>query len=292
MALGFHVGKMAGKGIHEGLAWSLKNTRDEHEMDMRSAQIFVLNPRNGKDLLTDEDAVEVKKLVDATKLRLIVHGCYIAHPFGEKAAQALHLIKKELAWCNSIGAEGFVIHLPRRDADQIASLYPHLLAHRGATKIFLEIESMKATDHTYETPEKLRNLYAKLLPIDPDVGLCVDTAHMWSSGVDDREYAPVKSWIDAVEAIGIRHIMFHLNDSNRQRGSGQDNHHRLTHGFIWREFNMDTGTRDIRESGLAAFLEWIVRRDMVVILERDEAGIDLDFNVLRRMGYFQLEKKP
>lgn len=288
MSLGFHVCK--GETFAKSLADTIGTVRKEYSMNIQSAQIFVVNPRSAKDLITDDDAKMIKKLTD-DGLRLIAHGCYIAHPFGEKSAQSIHIIRRELAQCNKIGAEGFVVHLPRRSADRIEEIYPQLYAARGSTKIYLEIESMKASEHTYETPAKLEVLFKKLMKIDPDVGLCIDSAHLWSSGVDNREYSAVKEWTSAVDAIGIRHKMFHLNDSNRLRGSGQDNHHRLTHGNIWREFNMDTGKRDIRESGLSAYLEWIVRENMPVILERDEEGLEMDFSVLKRMGYFSIEDK-
>lgn len=289
MSLGFHVSKMKKTRKSPGtMAYSITTQMDEVKkfgVDVQAVQIFVMGPRGYDINITDEDAVEIKKLSDAG-LKIVVHGSYLNHPFGDKTVQALHFIKMELDMCNRIGAHGFVIHLPRKSADRIAEVYPQIAAMRGGVIVYLEIESMKATEDTYETSEKLRVLYEKLKPIDPDVGLCVDSAHKWSSGFNNTDYADVKRWTDEVDAIGIRNVMFHLNDSNRAFASGMDNHHRLTHGNIWRDFNRSTGNRDVKTSGLQAYLEWIVRRGAVAILERDEDGIEVDCATLIHMGFF------
>ncbi len=289
MSIGFHVSKMKKTKTCPGtMAHSIASQVAEIGkcgVDIGAVQIFVMGPRGYTINITDEDAAEIKALSDSG-LKIIVHGSYLNHPFGDKSVQALHFIRQELEVSNKIGAYGFVIHLPRKPVERIAEVYPAIAAMRGAVKIFLEIESMKATEDTYETAVKLQKLYSKLLPIDGEVGLCVDSAHKWSSGFNNKEYVDVKRWTDAVDAIGIKNIAFHLNDSNRAFASGVDNHHRLTQGNIWRDFSPVGGIRNPRESGLQAYLEWIVRRDAVTILERDYDGLAADCATLTHMGFF------
>jgi len=286
MSLGFHVGRNGKGTLVDGLREAVENVPGKYGVDIKSAQIFVVNPRNAKDLFTEDEAASVKRYTSDHGTRLVVHGCYIAHPFGDKSANALHIIQRELEWSNRIGAEYFVIHLPRRPADRIAEVYPRLLEMRGNVKICLEIESMRPSADTYETPEKLETLYRKLMPIDPEVALAPDSAHLWSAGVDGSTYENVRRWTDAVDRIGVRNMLMHLNDSAKAFGCGLDNHASLTRGNIWRDYGID-GTRDIQRSGLQAFLEWNTLHDMPVILERDEAGLENDFGVLNRMGFFR-----
>lgn len=283
--LGYHVGRSGKSTLIDGLREAIETAPGRYGVEITSAQIFAVNPRSAKELFTPEEAEGVRRYVSDHAVRLVVHGCYIAHPFGDKSASALGIIRRELEWSNRVGAEYFVIHLPRRPAERIAEVYPKIAEMRGTVKICLEIESMRPTADTYETPEKLAQLYRRLLPIDPEVGLVTDSAHLWSAGVDDSAYDSVRRWTDAVDDIGVRNMVMHLNDSAKAFGCGLDNHAMLTRGKIWSAYG-DEGDRDIRTSGLQAFLEWNTRRGMPTILERDENGLANDFAVLRRMGFF------
>ena len=127
--------------------------------------------------------------------------------------------------------------------------------------------------------------FRKVREVDPELsefGLCVDTAHLWSCGVDIASREAAQTWLEELEAVSDvippGAVMFHLNDSLDDRGSGVDHHAPLLQGKIWGEY-----AEEPKESGLAAFVEYAVRHDTVAILERKPPSKLLD-------DYANLEK--
>lgn len=138
-------------------------------------------------------------------------------------------------------------------------------------RVYLETPSVKPQNSHYETPEKLARLFDLVRErADPDLrffGLCIDTAHIWASGVDISSREAAEDWLARLEAcsasIPPEAIMFHLNDNRNARGSGRDEHDPLFMGAIWGEYAQEPG-----KSGLAAFLEFANRHDIPTVLER------------------------
>jgi deoxyribonuclease-4 len=66
------------------------------------------------------------------------------------------------------------------------------------------------------------------------VGVCLDTAHLWGSGYDLSEPAPIDAFVDEVgREIGLERLaMLHLNDSKAKRGSRHDRHEHIGAGVI------------------------------------------------------------
>jgi len=274
--LGFHVMKEPKIPMAECIDRQVKTMRSKR-IDIRSVQIFVMGPKTFTANINDVEAADIRRTCEALGITLIVHGSYVNHPFGENEAKGIHFINEELRLASLCGARGVVIHLPRRPVARIVEVYSKIRRIPECV-LYLEIESMKASPDTYETSEKIRGLFTELMKIDPECGLCVDSAHKWSSGFDNRTYAAVQQWCAEVDAIGIRNVMMHLSDSNRAFASGMDNHASVTHGNIWREYRAA-----IAASGLQAYLEWIIRKNMMCILERNQDDLHHDFDVLRHL---------
>ena len=69
-----------------------------------------------------------------------------------------------------------------------------------------------------------------------NVGICVDTAHIW--GVGDYDLSKVegvkKMFSDFDKKIGMdKFILLHLNDSEVKMGAKKDRHARIGTGYIW-----------------------------------------------------------
>ena len=111
----------------------------------------------------------------------------------------------------------------------------------------------------------------------PHVGVCVDTAHLWTSGVDVRGAKSADAWLARL-AIAPERVMFHLNDSTRAKGRGPDGHAGLGRGRIWAPY---AGT-DMRDSGMASFIRYANARGQVGILERRPTGeLAGDYQIIR-----------
>jgi len=89
-----------------------------------------------------------------------------------------------------------------------------------------------------------------------DLGVCLDTQHLWASGVDYSSVEDADATIAALdEAVGIERLgCLHLNDSKVELGANKDRHE-----------NIGDGT--IGEGGLAALLSHPALDDVPAILE-------------------------
>ena len=294
MSLGFHIHK-EGRSFIEATEEELKRAK-QHGIDMKSFQIFAAGPRNSKINVTKEDAAYFKSLSEKG-YRIIVHGSYLDHPWGAKAAYAIHIIKSEFKVCEEMGAYGMIIHLPKEPVDSVVEVINNLVTFKPKNLIlYLEVGSINGGPNTYETPHKIKQLFDKLT--SDSVGFCVDTAHLWSSGVDISSRKKAQEWIDEFKKIGIKHVTIAINDQTTILGSGKDVHAPLTYGHMFGKYNPNDGSEPLSHSGIAAMLEWAVQDDIPVILERHDDrpkfhgkpeinNIDSDLMIIRSMGFFK-----
>jgi sugar phosphate isomerase/epimerase len=200
--------------------------------------------------------------------------------------EAARYIREEQRVCQEAGIEGLVVHLPKLPPDVV-------LRHAGAilepgapdVQLYLETPATRPAESLYETPAKLAALFRALRAALPDLaprfGLCVDTAHLSTSGVDLRSRAAAEAWLAALEAEAdaFPRVMLHLNDSLRPLGVGPDAHAPLAEGKMWEAYRSR-----LDESGLAAFVEWARRRGAPTILERKpREALRRDYLTLRKL---------
>jgi endonuclease IV len=253
---------------------------------MGAAALFLGPKMQRRVTLTDGEAADLRALARAGGggLRLVAHGSYAAPPFGgdpDAAAQ----VRRELAACQRAGAEGLVIHLPKAPLEDVLRFLPRLATVDAPdVRLFLETPAVVPPHAHYATPGGIGALFAgvraRLDPTDRLFGLCVDTAHVWTGGVDLSSREAAAAWLGELEALegGLPPTMLHLNDSARPRGRGPDTHEALARGEIWGGFAGRLG-----ESGLAPFVDFARRRGAVAILER-RGDVVPDYRVLAALG--------
>jgi endonuclease IV len=233
-------------------------------------QIYVSGPQNYAPTVTRE---EIAAMADMDMV-LVIHGAYVDNPWRVENSPSIENIKYEAKVAAKIGATGVIVHLGKGAFDD-AILENTLRALAGVTcRIWFEINAAKPAAHTFETPAKLAALFDRILAIRPrGVGLCIDSAHVWSCGVDLSDGATAAEWCDRVQQVcAARSIpmMIHLNDSDAARGSGVDRHAALLGGNIW------SGRRDV----FRRFVLWCKSHCELIIIERDEDGIEGDLATL------------
>jgi endonuclease IV len=257
----------------------------EVDFDARAFQIFIAGPRNRTVTLRDEEADELRAYLDRTKTVAVAHGTYADYPWSG-APYLAKFIRLELELCARAGISGLVIHLGKPPIETVMKYLPRLVSPQRDTLVFLEVPHVKPEDSHYETPEKLAELFVAVRRLDPALcrfGLCIDTAHLWSCGVDLRSFEDAEAWIRRLEAVADvippDRIMLHLNDSHSERGSGLDRHAPLLGGKLWAAY-----ADRPQHSGLAAFVDYAVRHNTIAILERKpiEALLD-DYAALERL---------
>lgn len=305
MSVGNHVGK-DGVGYSESIKNSISRAAG-CKVKMKCAQIFIIGPQNSKENIQDEDIAQLSAITE-TGFQIFVHSSYLSNPWGAKPAFGVHLIRRELELADKFKSAGVVIHLANKPPETIAEMLPKLLEHNPKTRLYLEIDSYKATEGTYETPKKISQLFNQISSLCPQVkskiGICIDTAHLWAAGTDISSYNSAKSYINAMLTVcGYDEdmepedkvpIMVHLNDQIWSIGSGRDKHAPLAFGTIWGIYNNDLS--NLKESGLYAFVELMLAHpDISFILERKEDSpkindrplidnIISDYMILNKLG--------
>jgi endonuclease IV len=157
-------------------------------------------------------------------------------------------------------------------------------------RVLLETPAVAPAEAHYSTPDGIAALFRQLRDeVDPRLerfGLCVDTAHLWCSGVDLAGYAAAEGWFERLERLAPllppEAVALHLNDSGRPLGVGPDRHAPLARGHIWGGYRAR-----LQESGLAAVLDYARRHGVPAILERSgppaesHAALLEDYRLLR-----------
>jgi len=289
MHLGFHVMKgsrVCGKDAPDGagsLAGSLTGSCECAVEELRAigvarpcVQIFIMGPLNGK---TTDEIADLRKF--ATHTRIIIHSAYISAPWNGN----VHLLRKELRIADAIGAHGVVVHLGKNASADIIAKILEVGNKPAADKpaadkpaadkpaapfIWLEINSAKSSEHTFETPEKLHALFSQLDPTQ--VGLCIDTAHLFACGVSLASREAAETWLRSVQYLMPKvPKMVHLNDTSAELGSGRDVHENLFTGNIWKCYRKRPS-----DSGVIAIIEWCQRYHYDIIVERSRENPTID----------------
>lgn len=233
----------------------LRNPPEEN-FGLEYVQFFVIGPQNYTTvewLNTREKRLAFRK--DPRKK--IVHGSYVDYPWGGNKI-AVYNIKRELRICDEIGAIGLIVHIPS-NAKSINNIIDQLLDNKPPNvKLILEVNARGGWS-TKEINEVLRVIRKKSLK--NQVSLCLDTAHLWSAGIDLTTVENVKAWTDKLidkKLIGL----IHLNDNRNPLGGKKDIHDSLIPGVgaIWRYDN----------SGLVEIMKQFSHTPM--ILERSSVG--------------------
>ncbi len=302
MQLGFHVSKTIvardGKRRTRSMLTALEEDMKLYpKATMRTPmymQIFVTGPQSFIETLTEPEKLHLKALVAAGKAIIVIHGSYMDSPWGRNIS-SIHNIKKEMSIAADIGATGVIIHMSKGllcdvTMDYVFNKIGELpRSTLDTVTLWLEIHVAKSSMYTFETPSKLHALFERITKINKygiKIGLCIDTAHLFSCGTALMSYTDATEWLDeAHAAVDDTPIMIHLNDSNTTLGSGIDRHAGLTLGNLWGLYNVSTGALPVEESGLCGVLNWATEHAVGVILERDHAGLMHDLALIASMGY-------
>jgi endonuclease IV len=274
---GPHVNRSGSHGhnIVDSIKNAIASANTNADFFVSVVAIFVGGPRMQKIIVSPEDSLELSKL----PVKIIAHSAYCAHPWSGKP-YATKFILDELNVCKAANIQGLVVHLPKAPIKNVINILPSLIVENNP-KIFLETPAVSPKESYYETPEKLSKLFSAIREIDPELknfGLCIDSAHLWTCGVDIRTYDDAENWLSRID-IPKSNIIFHLNDSERDIGVGPDTHAPLCLGKIWGAYK-----HNIKDSGLAAFVNYAVRNNIPTILERKkEETYNGDYLILRQL---------
>ncbi|MEQ1690240.1 MAG: deoxyribonuclease IV, partial [Gemmatimonas sp.] len=201
------------------------------EIDATAAQIFTKQANRWVEReVTPEEAERFRTAMRDTLVRwTCAHDSYLinlASPDAALRARSIDSFRCELRRCHALGLDALVSHPGNfmdvranglaRNADAITEA---LEGESGATRLLMELTAGQGTvlGSTFEEMAALLAMIPSAL--QPRLGVCLDTAHVWAAGYDlIGDYDAV--WQQFDDTIGMSRLgCLHLNDSKAARGS-------------------------------------------------------------------------
>jgi len=206
-------------------------------------QIFSRPPQGGNAVQITEELAEKLQanLKKYNQKEFYVHTPYIinlASTDERIKGNSIRLIREDLERGSALGAKYVMTHLgsakelDRKVANEmVTENFKKVFGKEYKTKLLIEI-SAGAGNIIGSTFEDLAYFTDNLK--DYNVGICLDTAHMFASGYDLRDKEAVKATFDKFEKIvGFKYLkLFHLNDSKIGFGERKDRHEHIGDGKI------------------------------------------------------------
>lgn len=226
----------------------LKTIQNIHNNDGNSIQIFVSSPMNSSLPNKEKIYEESKKVIEfcnTYNFKLVVHASYVINLASSHINKRsvdiqdrwwIKLLIAELDACELLNGIGVIVHVGKyttyTQEDGLNNMYlsikyiiSYLINNNYKSKLIIENPAGVGTE-LLKTPQDFCKFYNKFTNNDKKhLGICIDTAHIWSSGFDIIEYYNNFSELNNV-------IIIHLNNSKVAKGALLDRHEYLFDGKI------------------------------------------------------------
>ena len=232
----------------------LKTIKNIYDNEANSLQIFVSSPMNSQ--LPDLDKIKkesdnIIKFTNENNFKLVVHGSYVINLANNRQTNTkrtvdikdrwwINLLIKELDAAEILNSIGVIVHVGKHTTntkedglnimfDSIKYIINYLKDNSYKTKLILETPAGSGSE-LLTTFNEFVDFYNKFTLNDKiHFGICLDTAHIWSSGYELTEYySNISSIYDNISVI-------HLNNSKVKKGSKVDRHDVINKGLIDKE---------------------------------------------------------
>ena len=266
--------------------------RYSHSMNGNVTQFYLGSPHSGKlenksSKVSVEDIQNTKTFCKATGHIILVHGitaCNMCH----KPSVAKHTFYRSMIYdletTEKLGGIGVVIHLGRntqdmkisRDeaiknmANNIEGILDNTEETAPNTKLIIETGAGDSKGNQIcTTLEEFATLWNMIPQIyHARLGICVDTAHIFSAGYNINTVDGVKSFLDTFDKLlDFKNLTcFHINDSKVKCNSQVDRHEGIGQGYIFDK---------TKEGSLEALYEihkFATRHQIPMALETHKAG--------------------
>ncbi|MCH8029451.1 MAG: deoxyribonuclease IV [Candidatus Dadabacteria bacterium] len=271
-------------GAHVSIAGGIdKAPKRAKECGCECFQIFTRSPRGGKAPELEPQTVkrfwsECGKYGMADYYIHIPYYLNLASVDSDIYASSLLLVAEELDRADAIRAKYVVLHPGsagnldvkegiRRVVDGLRSVYDGREAWSSKLLVENTAGQGKVIGHRFE---ELAEIIEGVK--SPELGVCLDTAHLFASGYDMRNPKKLEKVLDEFDSIvGIERLrLIHANDSKVGLGERKDRHEHIGKGMI----------------GLDAF-RGLLRTPRLggidVIVETTPERVGEDINTLRRL---------
>jgi len=257
MQIGAHVSSSG--GIHTAVDRAVAIGAD-------SLQLFTQSPRMWRPTNHDPATFERfrERRTETGLGGVLCHAlylCNLAAPDDAIYEKSVAALRNTMEVASGIGADAVVFHV----GSHLGSGFEHGLERVvPALNQVLEL----TTDETWllmensagaggtigRSIDELATLYERL-DRHPRLGICLDSCHLYVSGVDVTDAAALDACLDEVDAsIGLDRLRaLHVNDSATALGSNRDRHANIGEGLLGEQLGVFLGNP--RLQGLPAVIE-------------------------------------
>src|SRR5581483_9596657 len=224
------------------------------EMGAESVQVFTQSPRAWRPTNHDPASFERfrEKRAEAGIGGVLCHAvylCNLATPEPAVYERSVASLRNTTEVACAIGAEGVVFHVGSHLGSGLEAGLEHVVP---ALEQVLEL----CTDETWilmensagaggtigRSIEELATLWERM-GRHPRLGICLDSCHLWVSGVDVTDPAALDACLDEVDAtIGLERLRaLHVNDAAAALGSNRDRHANIGEGILGEQLGVFLG---------------------------------------------------
>jgi len=254
-------------GAHISSAGGIDKAIDRAvEIDAESVQVFTQSPRTWRPTNHDPASFDRfrEKRAEAGIGGVLCHAlylCNLAAPDDAVYEKSVLALGNTMQVACGIGADGVVFHVGSHLGSGFEAGLERVLP---AMQVVLELcsdetwllmeNSAGAGGTIGRSIEELATLYERL-DRHPRLGICLDSCHLWVSGVDVTDAAALDACLDELEsAIGLDRLKaLHVNDAAAPLGSNRDRHANILEGELGEQLGVFLS--NARFEGLPAVLE-------------------------------------
>jgi deoxyribonuclease-4 len=254
-------------GAHVSSSGGISTAIDRIEaMGGDAVQIFTQSPRMWRPTNHSPDALErfKERRVEAGVGAVVCHALYLinlASPKDDFYEKSVSALSNTVDVACAIDADGVIFHVGSHlgagfeaGLDRVVPALAQAL-ERCSDTTWLLMENSAGTGGTIgrSIPE-LAAIFERL-DRHPRLGVCLDSCHLYASGVDVTDGAALDAALDELDAtIGINRLRaLHVNDSKAPLGSNRDRHDDLGKGLMGEKLGVFLGHPKLQE--LPAVLE-------------------------------------
>lgn len=248
--------------------------------------------------LTDEEVLNIKKLMKKYNIKIVFHGLvrlnFCSDPEYPRYKWGIENLIFDMNLAKRIGAEGVVVHLGNYKTKKFEMTYNECVKNfiksliiavnncKGPT-IFLET-SVARENSIGGSIEELGLIYNKIpVKYRKYIKVCLDTAHIFLAGYNIRDEEILFDYFKKFDKIiNLKNLkLIHLNDTNKELGSHINRHASLGKGLIYKNNTV-----------LKNILKIIKKRDVNIILETEKRGYKREIKLIKnQVGGVNNDKK-
>jgi deoxyribonuclease-4 len=254
-------------GAHLSSTGGIHTAVDRAEtVGAESLQVFTQSPRTWRPTNHDPASFEQfrTRREEVGVEGVLCHALYLcnfATPKPDVYEKSVAALRNTMEVACAIGAEGVVFHVGSHlgtgfepALERILPAMEQVLELCNDTTWLLMENSAGAGGTVGRSIDELATIYERL-DRHPRLGVCLDSCHLYVSGVDVADPAALDALLDELDAaIGLDRLRaLHVNDSAAPLGSNRDRHANIGEGLLGERLGVFLGNP--RLQGLPAVLE-------------------------------------